>query len=643
MQGFAEKISPKSKNAPPERSNLFSKPVSLHEELNVPVYNIPVPVSNGHDDGTVTPANYSGIPASVSTAGKRRQPQQINKSSDPSEQEADRNAAEILKIPVQPGDGFAGDKRLSGNQSNKNINQGLPARSSASPASKDVPVPPVVPQVLNHPGKPLDNNTRGFMESRFGYDFSQVRVHTGSQAGESAQAVHALAYTVGPNIVFKAGQYAPETAQGKRLLAHELTHVVQQEKGVGNPASEQLSQPAVQAGNTPRQAQVPFLQKDPDDILDAGVPLPGGVVDTTAPRRPVAELSDGDLGSEYADAEQLALSGLPERKQEIEDEIEKRTGFGTAVPQGVSPGMPANTAVTPNVALKILENVSKGEPPFKPELGKGGASWFVTEGNPFTGIDPAKNIPVDVEIPKGQKPVVFKEADLAKMLEAEVKGTAAESEATFRQRFNIDGKAALNSKLRKSLARFQKQFAESRMWDKVGEAVKSSASKVGEVILEPGSNFSKSGSGKFAVVADPAKVQLKGGPGPLIDSLTKAGVSAEPPILEAAEALAKNLKWAGRVRGAFRYGGRILIVVAIAADLYKIYRAKDKVKAVVTSAGGWAGATAAGAAFAAWFTPADVAGPWAWAAHGVGTLIAGGIGYWIGSEFTRTIYELAVE
>ena len=69
------------------------------------------------------------------------------------------------------------------------------------------------------------------MESRFGQDFSHVRVHTNTMASESAQAVNALAYTVGPNIVFKSGLYAPETTVGKRLLAHELTHVAQQSSG----------------------------------------------------------------------------------------------------------------------------------------------------------------------------------------------------------------------------------------------------------------------------------------------------------------------------------------------------------------------------------------------------------------------------
>jgi hypothetical protein len=111
-------------------------------------------------------------------------------------------------------------------------------------------------------------------------------------------------------------------------------------------------------------------------------------------------------------------------------------------------------------------------------------------------------------------------------------------------------------------------------------------------------------------------------------------------VSEAAEALAKKQKWAGRVRGVFRYGGRILLVVAVANDSYRIYQAEDKLKAVLTTAAGWGGAIAAGGAFAAWFTPADTAGPGAWALHGVGTLVAGGIGYWIGSETVRYIYEL---
>jgi len=69
------------------------------------------------------------------------------------------------------------------------------------------------------------------MEPRFGHDFGQVRVHTGEQAAESARAVSALAYTVGSDLVFGAGQYAPGTSEGQRLIAHELAHVVQQSTG----------------------------------------------------------------------------------------------------------------------------------------------------------------------------------------------------------------------------------------------------------------------------------------------------------------------------------------------------------------------------------------------------------------------------
>ena len=89
-------------------------------------------------------------------------------------------------------------------------------------------VPPIVHEVLRSPGQSLDAATRAFMEPHFGHDFSQVRVHTDARAAESAQAVNALAYTVGRDIVFGSGRFAPSTTHGKRLLAHELTHVVQQ-------------------------------------------------------------------------------------------------------------------------------------------------------------------------------------------------------------------------------------------------------------------------------------------------------------------------------------------------------------------------------------------------------------------------------
>jgi len=100
-------------------------------------------------------------------------------------------------------------------------------RRAISPA-EPTEVPPIVHEVLRSPGQPLDPATRAFFEPRFGHDFSRVRVHTDARAADSARAVNALAYTVGPNIVFGMGRFAPCTQEGRPLLAHELTHVVQQ-------------------------------------------------------------------------------------------------------------------------------------------------------------------------------------------------------------------------------------------------------------------------------------------------------------------------------------------------------------------------------------------------------------------------------
>ncbi len=90
-------------------------------------------------------------------------------------------------------------------------------------------------------GRPLDPATQAFMESRFGYDFNRVRVHTGSRDAETARALNARAFTVDWDVAFSAGQYAPRTIEGKKLLAHELAHVAQQVGGVRRTASSLFS------------------------------------------------------------------------------------------------------------------------------------------------------------------------------------------------------------------------------------------------------------------------------------------------------------------------------------------------------------------------------------------------------------------
>jgi Domain of unknown function (DUF4157) len=102
--------------------------------------------------------------------------------------------------------------------------QRSPSEASAGPAL----APPIVRDVLASPGRPLEPATRASMERSLGHDFGSVRIHTSARAAESARAVHARAYTVGSDVVFADGRYAPGTSDGRRLLAHELAHVVQQ-------------------------------------------------------------------------------------------------------------------------------------------------------------------------------------------------------------------------------------------------------------------------------------------------------------------------------------------------------------------------------------------------------------------------------
>jgi len=86
-------------------------------------------------------------------------------------------------------------------------------------------------QSLKRGGKPLPESIRTFFEPRFGVDFSKVRIHTDTQAAENSKALNARAFTVGHNLIFGAGQYTPYSNSGRKLLSHELTHVVQQGAG----------------------------------------------------------------------------------------------------------------------------------------------------------------------------------------------------------------------------------------------------------------------------------------------------------------------------------------------------------------------------------------------------------------------------
>jgi hypothetical protein len=150
----------------------------------------------------------------------------VNEPGDRYEREADRVADQVMAAPAHPG--------VSGTpQHIQRFSGQSPGQMGAAPAS--------VGKVLASPGRPLEPALRQDMEQRFGYDFSTVRVHADAKAAASARAVNALGYTVGSSIIFDVGQYAPHTSAGQKLLAHELTHVVQQSQSSRAPQTRSVS------------------------------------------------------------------------------------------------------------------------------------------------------------------------------------------------------------------------------------------------------------------------------------------------------------------------------------------------------------------------------------------------------------------
>ena len=179
----------------------------------------------GHD--------FSGIPIHASAAKAIQTKLVINRPGDSYEQEADRVSEQIMRMPeplVQRKCACGGTPGSTGE-----CEECRKKRLSLQRMSLDVagPVaggfaPPIVHDVLRSPARSLDPQTRAFMEPHFGHDFSRVRIHADPGASQAADAVQAQAFTIGSDIVFGSGKFAPSTPAGRKLLAHELTHVVQQ-------------------------------------------------------------------------------------------------------------------------------------------------------------------------------------------------------------------------------------------------------------------------------------------------------------------------------------------------------------------------------------------------------------------------------
>jgi hypothetical protein len=178
-----------------------------------------------------------------------------------------------LKIH-EPGDIYEQEAERIADQVFHHSLTGAPLRTQCSavqPTGQMDTAPRIVDEALASPGRPLEPALRQDMEERFGHDFSRVRVHTEAAAAQSAQGVNALAYTVGEDMVFAAGQYVPSTSEGRRLIAHELTHVIQQSGSLSRHVQRDKPTPSKTAapkapeetpGEKEARAQVSAIEQD---------------------------------------------------------------------------------------------------------------------------------------------------------------------------------------------------------------------------------------------------------------------------------------------------------------------------------------------------------------------------------------------
>jgi len=155
----------------------------------------------------------------------------VNKPGDEYEQEADRMAEQVLRMPrpqtprVCPcGGGCPRCEAGHAGQEDKHLQ--IMRVQPGDLGQSDVS--PITHEILRSPGQPLDSSTRSYFEPRFGHDFSHVRVHSDRQAEQAARSINASAFTVGKHIVLGGAQRSPNSREGQQLLAHELTHVIQQ-------------------------------------------------------------------------------------------------------------------------------------------------------------------------------------------------------------------------------------------------------------------------------------------------------------------------------------------------------------------------------------------------------------------------------
>jgi hypothetical protein len=288
------------------------------------------------------------------TRGLQTRPR-INAPGDAYEREADRVAAQVVANP-----------------GHSDVSAAPPSiQRHAEQPSGQMSVPPAgVGRALAHPGTPLEPALRQQMEQRFGHDFSRVRVHVGPAAEQSARELNASAYTLGRDVVFGASQFEPRTQQGQRLIAHELTHVVQQSGSAGSSLGQTPAliqrQPAKKTLGSTKIGATDLVEKGTPAIIDEvlarnqrlapyiGNKLTAGLK-VAEKGKFVHEITDANFDSAYQKAYSLNSSTMVPKDTKgfldpntSEIHVRPKAEFGTALHEAV------HRLASPNLYKKYL-------------------------------------------------------------------------------------------------------------------------------------------------------------------------------------------------------------------------------------------------------------------------------------------------
>lgn len=196
----------------------------------------------------------------------------IGQPNDVYEQEADLVAEQVMRIPNVPlNTGSPLIQRRCPVCRDDKRDENLQAKETSGKISEIAPHVEENISSMRGGGQPLSESVRSFFEPRFGHDFNQVRIHTGANAAESARVMNAHAYTFGRDVVFGLGKYQPESAEGKRMLAHELTHVVQQGAALSiqHPSANENSERHIQRNEVHLDMANHVVQRWPGDGMMA--------------------------------------------------------------------------------------------------------------------------------------------------------------------------------------------------------------------------------------------------------------------------------------------------------------------------------------------------------------------------------------